>query len=176
VLLVALALVGCPEKPKATPDASASASASASAAPAPVLVPIPAFATVTRFTLEQKQGGPAQLRCNGVVSEIRIDLATGEWENATCLTSKVGDPMTVDRGHLTDDQKKKIDSGWSKLVPTVPTCGHDGGALTLTATFADGGSASWVDMNWGCRKPAPATATGLGDLSGAIRVALAKKP
>ena len=45
-----------------------------------------------------------------------------------------------------------------------------------TVTYADGGTQSWVDNNWGCKKPEPALAQGLPELSQAITIALANRP
>jgi hypothetical protein len=176
-LLVALACAAC-DKPK--PPEPSKPAASASSAPAATLPPIPPISAVTKFTLKQEQGGPSIVQCGGVISELTVDLVKNEWEHGTCLMTKPGvasrDPLVVDRGALEPDARKRIEDAWSKLVPKSGSCGNDGGPLTLTMTFGDGTTKSWVDENWGCKKPPPQIAGGLPELSTAITIALANRP
>jgi hypothetical protein len=45
----------------------------------------------------------------------------------------------------------------------------------LVVTTKDGASKSWVDKNWGCKKPSPPAVFGIGELGNEIRLALVKK-
>lgn len=184
VLVAAIVVAACnkdkPPEPSKPAAPSASTTASSSASSTTTLPPIPPISAVTRFTLEQKQGGPSLVQCNGVISEMKIDLAKNEWEHGTCLVNKPGemkrDPLVVDHGALDAEARKRIEGGWDKLRPATGTCGADGGPLTLTVTYADGGTQSWVDNNWGCKKPEPLLAGGLAELSSTITIALANRP
>ncbi len=166
VVIFAL-LVACEDK-KPPPPAP-----SASVAPAPV-PPIPQFAAVAKFVLRQEQAGPSLARCGGAVVETTIDLAQGEFENALCTNREAGDPWTVDHGKLTDAAKKRIEKAWDSLRAQPSECANDGGPVVLVVTTKDGASQSWVDRNWGCKKPSPPAVAGIGEFGNEVRLALAK--
>ncbi|HEY8073605.1 MAG TPA: hypothetical protein VIF62_05840 [Labilithrix sp.] len=166
---VLLALLAACDEKKPPPAPAPSASA---ALPVP---PIPEFAAVAKIVLRQEQAGPLMPRCGGVVAELTIDLAQGEFDNAICTNRDAGDPWTVDHGKLTDAATKRIEKAWDLIHAQPSECMEGGGPVVLVVTTKDGASKSWVDKNWGCKKPSPPAVFGIGELGNEIRLALVKK-
>jgi hypothetical protein len=133
----------------------------------PVLPPIDQVAAIA---LQQKQGGPAQLRCDGIVYEATIDLKANTWTGAWCVMPPGKQPSNGKRtptsGKLAADLRTRIVDAYGKLTAKIaPGCGNDGGTLTLTITKTDKSTIQLVDENWGCKKPPPVIAVGLHDLA-----------
>jgi hypothetical protein len=135
------------------------AAGAAQAAPA-----IPAFGNLAKLNLEQKQGHAA-LRCNGIAYEMHFDLKAGTWDSGLCIAepkeNATTKPLTRKHGKLTDADRKKLEAAYQGLTAKSHTCGHDGGDLTLTVVEKSGAKSSFIDENWGCRKPEPPMLEGL---------------
>ena len=175
VVLACLAAAGCDQK-KAAPRADAAPSAAPSVS-ASASVAIPLFVAVSRITLKQEQpANPALRACDGVVTEVVIDLAREEWTNTLCTPRDAGqDPRTTDHGRLGETARKRIEQAWDKLVRVAPAeCDPSAGFLTMTVIAGDGAIQTWADPH-ACRKGGPLTANGIGELGNEIRLALAKK-
>lgn len=135
---------------------------------------IPAFTDLTALDLHQQQGGPSEIRCNGTVYEMHIDLAASTWTSGLCPYDPKQPPaaattLTAKHGTITAAQKDAIAAAYAKLaIRAAATCGNDGGDLTLTVHRTDGSTAAYVDENWGCRKPPPVIADHLKDLAQAL--------
>jgi hypothetical protein len=131
---------------------------------------VPSIADVTTISLRQEQGGPSQRRCDGVVYEVTVDLASGTWTSAWCMPPEGKNPANVPRtskhGKLAADDRAKIVGAYGRLTAMpAPGCGNDGGTLTLTVAKTDKSNVKFVDENWGCRKPPPMIAKGIADLA-----------
>ena len=158
-------------KPAPTPAPTPPTPTPVSPAPTPKPTPtpaaggLPAFADLSSIELHQQQGGPSVMHCNGTVYELAVDLAKNTWTSGLCMDDK----LTAKHGAVTAAQHDAIAAAYGKLaIRTAETCGNDGGTLTLTAHETDGTTATYVDENWGCRKPPPVIADGLKDLANAL--------
>jgi hypothetical protein len=125
---------------------------------------VPALGSADRLDLVQKQGF-GQLRCNGTVFEIHLDLTRATWDSTLC--DDKGKPVHK-HGTLAEADRKAVDAAYAKLSSRRGTCGNDGGALTMTVHDRKGGSSVFVDENWGCAKPEPAMLDGLKQLAAVI--------
>jgi hypothetical protein len=139
---------------------------------------LPKIDDVATIELEQKQGGPAGLRCDGIVYEATIDLKANDWIGSWCIVPAGKRASNVKRtatgGKLAADVRKRIVDAYGKLTAKVaPGCGNDGGTLTLTITKTDKSTLQLVDENWGCKKPPPVIAVGLHDLANIAATATA---
>jgi hypothetical protein len=182
LLWIAALAAGCgksaSDKPAPEPTPSPTPSPPPTPTPTPTPPPaatgLPAFADITAFELHQKQGGPAEIRCQSTVFEIEVDLASGAWTSGLCpydpKRQPHGDtPLTPKQGTLAPAQRDAIAAAYGKLaIRTAEGCGADGGDLTLTVHTKDGKTTAFVDENWGCRKPPPVIAEGLQDFSRAL--------
>lgn len=149
----------------------------ASSAPPAQQKSLPPLSQLGRIVLTQGQGGPALIRCKGVVYRMEIDLARNQWTYASCPTATPGgaspaasDELTSRQGTFDAGQRKRLDDGYAKLLGQVaPSCGSDGGTLALELWRPDGTSAGrYVNENWGCKKPPPMVAVGIGELARAL--------
>ena len=128
---------------------------------------IPPLGEVSAIDVEQKQGRePA--RCGLVSYRVHVDLAAGTWSGGVCTVvwqapDALHAPLAAKQGTLTPAQREAIAVGYRKLAvsPEQNSCGDDGGDLTLTLTRKDGSTATFLDENWGCRKPPPVILDGL---------------
>jgi hypothetical protein len=130
------------------------------------------IAKVTKITLEQAQGGPAAVRCKGVAYSVSVDLAKNEWTYGLCVPTAAGrptaqTPLSFTTGTLKPAQRARLEASYARMsIEAARGCGKDGGALTLRLDRA-GGAASekYVDLNWGCKEPAPEIAKGVKDFA-----------
>jgi hypothetical protein len=175
VLLLTLALPGCSTRPAPGGESASSTSATSASVPSTTAegsVP-PPLGTLKRIALSQGQGGPSLTRCNGVVWELALELPSGQWTYGSCPSCgrqdkqpRPDEPLQEKRGTLDATQRAAFDAAYGRLrIGPARGCGADGGTLRLTVTKTDGTGESWVDQNWGCRKPPPLVATGIRDLA-----------
>lgn len=114
------------------------------------------------------------VRCKGVAYAVSIDLAKNEWTYGLCVPTAAGrptaqTPLSTTTGKLKPEQRARIDSTYARMhIETARGCGHDGGALELRLDRAAGTAETYVDENWGCKKPPPEIAKGLKDLANAL--------
>ena len=136
--------------------------------------PVTPIAKLTKLSLQQMQGGPSVVRCKGVAYAVSIDLAKNEWTYGLCVPTAAGrptaqTPLSTTTGKLKPEQRARIDSTYARMhIETARGCGHDGGALELRLDRAAGTAETYVDENWGCKKPPPEIAKGLKDLANAL--------
>jgi hypothetical protein len=160
--------------PKPTPPAPAPTPDPSPKPTPPPSTGLPGFADVTAIDLHQQQGGPSQIRCNGTVYEMHIDLGANTWTSGLCPYEKstgptANTPLEAKHGTLTAAQRDAIAAAYARLaIRTTATCGNDGGDLTLTVYRSNGVPAVYVDENWGCNKPPPIIADNLKDLATAL--------
>lgn len=157
VVLVALAACRSdPSPPAATgtttsssrPTVSATAATPAEAAAA---LPPPALSAMTKLALRQGQGGPAMMRCNGVVSLVELDLVKNDWSYGTC-DAKGGDVgsalLSFRRGHLTAADRTAIDDAFGRATLVEARCASDAGVRVVELTGGDGGV-----TRYSCKEP-----------------------
>jgi hypothetical protein len=154
--------------------ASANASAASASASAAEGAPPPPISTITRLALHQGQGGPSLTRCQGVVWEMQLEVASGRWTYGSCPYGRskmpeANTPLERKTGVLNGEQRAALETDYGKLrIAPASSCGHDGGTLSLTVTKTDTTTETWVDENWGCRKPPPLVAQGLLELGSTL--------
>ena len=166
--IVALS-IGChgTESTNAQPGASVPAPSSSSLAPPPATAPVsvvtgtmdaglaalPEIGSRKKLGVYQGQGGPKQVRCNGTVSELEIDLQTNAWKYGVCLADK-GEgaetaPLVTRKGRLSKADRAKVDAAYGLLrVIPAPRCASDAGAFVLSLQSGDGGT-----ERYSCREP-----------------------
>lgn len=164
----------------AAPNATGAPTATASG-PSAQQTPLAPFSELGRIVLTQEQGGPSLVRCDGVVFRVEIDVARKQWTYGTCPPSMPrGAPATptdtllTRNGVFDEGQLGELEKIYGKMLAQVaPGCGSDGGTLWLELWRRDGSSAGrYVNENWGCRKPPPIVAVGLGKFASAILLML----
>lgn len=132
---------------------------------------VTAIARLAKITLEQAQGGPSAIRCNGIAYSVSVDLAKNEWTYGLCVPTAAGrptaqTPLSLTTGKLKPEQRARLDNSYTRMsIETARGCGHDGGALTLRLDRAGAATEKYVDENWGCKKPAPEIAKGVKDFA-----------
>jgi hypothetical protein len=140
----------------------------------PARAVLPSLTDLTAIDLEQQQGGPSSVICDRIQYSMHFDLAAGTWSSGLCKTDAMGnagphDPLAPKHGTLTQAQRDALAAAFGKLaVSRGGSCGNDGGSLTLTLHAKAGTTTTFVDENWGCKKPPPAIATGLKDFANAV--------
>jgi hypothetical protein len=140
--------------------------------------PLPKLADVKTLAFQQGQGGPALVRCDAVVYMITIDVATNAWTLGMCpYDPKKSDKLAITKGKLTAAERSTLETDYAALdaIADSKACGNDGGTLALVVTTKDGHKSSYVDLNWGCRKPLPVTVPKLKDLAGKLLTTLLAK-
>ncbi len=181
VLIVGLVVglvvvVGCRSEPAPVAAGTATAAVTASGAPtsapaassAGAMAAPPPFATLTKLVVRTGQGGPAMMRCSGVVSEIELDLAADTYRYGYCPMSAEGStPLTVRTGKITAADRSALEKAWDAATLVTARCASDAGIHSVEATFRG------ATTKWSCKEPQDLSAR---DLDHALFAIVTPKP